>query len=79
MHSVKDLKAASNDIKLICLDAVTKFAHQNPNVPAQAVMIGVGELLIQFSVSHTGCEKTIHLLNSLRDAVVHLGSNEELV
>lgn len=77
MYSVNELKAASNDVKLICLDAVTKFAHQNPHVPAQAVMIGVGELLVQFSVSHVGSDHTVHLLNSLRDAVIHLDSSEE--
>lgn len=72
MKSREELKAASNDIRLICLDAVTTFASQNPDVPAQAVMIGVGELLVQFSMSHVGSRSTIHLLSSLQDIVNHL-------
>ena len=72
MKSSEELRVASNKIRLICLDAVTTFAQQNPDIPAQAVMIGVGEFLVQFSVSHVGSGSTIHLLSSLQDIVSHL-------
>jgi hypothetical protein len=34
-------------------------------------MMGVGELLIQFSISQVGKAQTLHLLTSLQEAVHH--------
>lgn len=79
MASVDELRVASNEVRLLCLEVVTEFAQRNPTVPAQSAMIGLGELLIQFSIAHAGVDQTIHLLDSLRDIVVHLGLNEELI
>ncbi|MFZ2998853.1 MAG: hypothetical protein WA071_00765 [Undibacterium umbellatum] len=73
MHSVQELQQGAIMLRTRCLDTVTQFASDNPGIPAQAVAIGLGELLIQFSVSQLGQEHTHHLLSSLQEAVLLFG------
>lgn len=69
MNSVQELQLGAIMVRTQCLDTVIQFASNNPGIPAQAVAIGLGELLIQFSVSQLGQEHTHHLLSSLQEAV----------
>ncbi|MES2040083.1 MAG: hypothetical protein V4495_19885 [Pseudomonadota bacterium] len=69
MNSVQELQLGAIMVRKQCLDTVTQFALNNPSIPAQAVAIGLGELLIQFSVSQLGEAYTLHLLSSLQEAV----------
>lgn len=73
MHSVQELQQGAIMVRTQCLDTVTQFASDNPGISAQAVAIGLGELLIQFSVSQLGQEHTHHLLSSLQEAVTLFG------
>lgn len=54
-------------------DALTPFINANPNVPAQAVMLGLGELLVQFSLGQVGIGETQRLLDELKRAVDKFG------
>ena len=73
MNSAQELQHGAIMVRTQCLETVTQFASDNPGIPAQAVAIGLGELLIQFSVSQLGQEHTHHLLSSLQEAVLLFG------
>lgn len=47
------------------------FASRNADLPAQVLMAGIGELLVQFSVSQVGPGLTHRFLLDLQDAVRH--------
>ncbi|WP_154845651.1 hypothetical protein [Pseudomonas fluorescens] len=55
------------------VDVMERFANENPGIPAQVLMAGLGELVVQFSVSQVGPRMTIRLLDDLREAVQRLG------
>lgn len=69
MATTEELRESVGILRSNCLHTITDFVDNHPNIPAQAVMIGLGELLIQFSVSQVGKAHTLHLLAALRDAV----------
>lgn len=50
-------------------DVMERFANENPGIPAQILMAGLGQLVVQFSVSQVGPDMTIRFLNDLREAV----------
>lgn len=51
------------------VDVMERFANENPGIPAQILMAGLGQLVVQFSVSQVGPDMTIRFLDDLRDAV----------
>lgn len=51
------------------VDVMKRFANENPGIPAQILMAGLGQLVVQFSVSHVGPDMTIRFLDDLREAV----------
>lgn len=51
------------------VDVVIPFAEENPNLPAQAIMAGLGELLIQLSIPQVGPRLTLKFLGDLQEAV----------
>ncbi|KHK65301.1 hypothetical protein HU755_24010 [Pseudomonas sp. SWRI111] len=55
------------------VDVMERFANENPGIPAQVLMAGLGELVVQFSVSQVGPGMTIRFLDDLREAVQRLG------
>lgn len=55
------------------VDVMERFANENPGILAQVLMAGLGELVVQFSVSQVGPGMTIRLLDDLREAVQRLG------
>lgn len=55
------------------VDVMERFANENPGIPAQVLMAGLGELVVQFSVSQIGSGMTIRFLDDLREAVQRLG------
>lgn len=54
------------------VDVMERFANENPSIPAQVLMAGLGELVVQFSVSQVGPVMTIRYLD-LREAVQSMG------
>lgn len=55
------------------VDVMEHFANENPGIPAQVLMAGLGELVVQFSVSQVGPAMTIRYLDDLREAVQRMG------
>ncbi|UZE05829.1 hypothetical protein [Pseudomonas corrugata] len=55
------------------VDVMERFANENPGIPAQVLMAGLGELVVQFSVSQVGPVMTIRYLDDLREAVQSMG------
>jgi len=51
------------------VDVMERFASENPGIPAQILMAGLGQLVVQFSVSQVGPDMTIRFLDDLREAV----------
>ncbi|TKK40210.1 hypothetical protein PflCFBP13517_17040 [Pseudomonas fluorescens] len=51
------------------VDVMERFANENPGIPAQILMAGLGQLVVQFSVSQVGPGMTIRFLDDLREAV----------
>ena len=51
------------------VDVMERFANKNPGIPAQILMAGLGQLVVQFSVSQVGPDMTIRFLDDLREAV----------
>lgn len=51
------------------VDVMERFANENPGIPAQILMAGLGQLVVQFSVSQVGPNMTIRFLDDLREAV----------
>jgi hypothetical protein len=51
------------------VEVVLPFAEENPELPAQAIMAGLGELLIQLSVPQVGPQMTVKFLGDLQEAV----------
>ncbi|WP_325918554.1 hypothetical protein [Pseudomonas frederiksbergensis] len=51
------------------VDVMERFANENPDIPAQILMAGLGQLVVQFSVSQVGPDMTIRFLDDLREAV----------
>ncbi|WP_431481525.1 hypothetical protein [Pseudomonas thivervalensis] len=51
------------------VDVMERFANENPGLPAQILMAGLGQLVVQFSVSQVGPDMTIRFLDDLREAV----------
>ncbi|WP_041931278.1 hypothetical protein [Pseudomonas brassicacearum] len=51
------------------VDVMERFANENPGIPAQILMAGLGQLIVQFSVSQVGPDMTIRFLDDLREAV----------
>ena len=66
---VVELQKVAGVLRSQMVDVITHVLAVHQDLPAQLVMISLGELLIQFSVSHVGKERTLHLLTSLQDAV----------
>lgn len=55
------------------VDVMERFANENPGIPAQVLMAGLGELVVQFSVSQVGSRMTIRFQDDMREAVQRLG------
>ncbi|WP_207284163.1 hypothetical protein [Pseudomonas sp. FW300-N2F2] len=55
------------------VDVMERFANENPGIPAQILMAGLGQLVVQFSVSQVGPDMTIRFLDDLREAVRRVG------
>lgn len=55
------------------VDVMERFANENPGIPAQILMAGLGQLVVQLSVSQVGPDMTIRFLDDLREAVQRMG------
>lgn len=75
MMTAQELQEKVGTLRTELIDVVEQFADENDGIPAQAVMAGLGELLIQFSVSQAGKAHTLHLLSCLVEVVEMFGDN----
>lgn len=64
-----EVQAKVQDLREKLIEVVIPFAEANQNLPAQAIMAGMGELLIQLSVPQVGPQLTIKFLGELQEAV----------
>ncbi|MVW78078.1 hypothetical protein [Bordetella sp. 02P26C-1] len=58
----------------ILIEDLIQFSNKNPGIPAQILMAGLGELLIQYSVDQVGVPKTQTFLDHLKEAVERFGA-----
>ena len=69
MATILDINEKVNSLRSELIDVMERFSIANPDMPAQAVMAGLGELLIQFSMSQVGAASTQTFLGHLNEAV----------
>ncbi len=58
-------------------DVLLRFAEANQTLPAQALIAGIGQLLVQFSVSQIGPQLTQKFLDDLKEAVRTFGPAQQ--
>jgi len=68
-----DLQLKVGQLREQLIDVMENFGRTNPGIPVQAIMGGLGELLIQFSVGQAGKANTLRLLDHLKEAVEIFG------
>lgn len=68
-----EIRTKVDQLRTELIDVLMGFGARNPALPAQALMAGLGELLIQFSVSQVGPVMTDKFLDDLKEAVKHFG------
>lgn len=71
MQTAAQMREKVTELRANLIDEVTHFVQANPGMPAQAIMAGLGELLIQFSVGQVGPQMTDKFLDELKEAVRH--------
>lgn len=59
------------------INVMDHFINENPDIPVQVLMAGLGELLIQFSVGQVGSGMTIKFLDDLKEAVQRFGPAQQ--
>ncbi len=64
-----DIQAKVQTLRDKLVDVVIPFAEENPGLPTQAIMAGLGELLIQLSIAQVGPQLTVNFLGDLQEAV----------
>lgn len=71
-----ELQTSVQHLRDELLDVLTAYGEKNPHIPAQALMAGIGELLIQVSVGQVGPGMTLKFLDDLKQAVQHFAPNQ---
>ncbi len=71
------LRDKANELRNQMIDVMERFGNENPGIPAQVLMAGLGELLIQFSVGHVGPGMTAKFLDDLKEAVQKFGPAQQ--
>jgi len=68
-YTVHELQAKVSELRKGLFEAIDEFILRNPQIPAQIIMAGLGELFVQFSVGQVGPQITDQLLDQLKAAV----------
>ena len=64
-----ELKVVVQTLRDELLDVLIAHGEKNPKIPAQALIAGLGELLIQVSVGQIGPSMTLKLLDDLKQVI----------
>lgn len=75
-NSALAMRYKATELRNRLIDVMERFGSENPGIPVQVVMAGVGELLIQFSVTQVGPGMTHKFLDDLKEAVHLFGPDE---
>lgn len=71
------MRDKATELRNQLIDVMERFGSENPGIPAQVLMAGLGELLIQFSVGHVGPGMTSKFLDDLKEAVRMFGPAQQ--
>lgn len=71
-----DLRQLVSKLQADLADVLLKYGERHPDIPAQVLMAGLGELLINFSISQAGSQVTLCLLDRLKEAVIYQGPRQ---
>lgn len=71
--SALEMRDKVSKLRSELIDVMERFGMENPEIPAQVLMAGLGELLIQFSVGQVGPGMTSNFLDDLKEAVQTFG------
>lgn len=69
----EELRVKTEQLNERLIEVMIKFGEENPQIPAQILMAGLGQLLIQFSISQAGEAHTLLLIEELKGAVLRFG------
>lgn len=72
----QELQILVQELRDELLDVVIAHGEKHPQIPAQALMAGLGELLLQVSVGQVGPGMTLKFLDDLKQAVQRFGPNQ---
>lgn len=70
MMTPQELQGKAQELNDRLLDVMIEFGQENPEIPAQVLMAGLGQLLVHFSLSQTGEAHTLRLIDELRTASI---------
>lgn len=65
----KHIESKVGELRSELIEVMQQFSLRNPDLPAQAIMAGLGELLLQFSYSQVGPNMTDKFLDELKQAL----------
>lgn len=68
--TAQELQGKAQELNERLLDVMIAFGEENPEIPAQVLMAGLGQLLVHFSLSQTGEAHTLRLIDELRAAAI---------
>jgi hypothetical protein len=68
--TAQELQGKAQELNDRLIDVMIAFGEENPEIPAQVLMAGLGQLLVHFSLSQTGEAHTLRLIDELRTAAI---------
>lgn len=71
--TAESVKAKVEELRGMLIDVIVPFAEANSDLPTQAIMLGLGELLLQISVQQVGPEMTQQFFADLQEAARRFG------
>ena len=72
MDFLKSFQEKADELRDDLINAMGDFSEVNPDAPAQVYTAALGETFVQFALSHSGPEKTLYLIDHMREAVNNL-------
>lgn len=64
----ESLQSKADELHAQLDEVIYGFCDRNPTIPAQVLMIGIGMLAVQLSLSHVGLNATLKYLRELEVA-----------
>ena len=69
MDSFKSFREKADQLRDDLIETMGDFSEINPNAPAQVYTVALGETFVQFALSHSGLEMTLHLIDLMRETI----------